>query len=311
MDSRLTNTATALVAALQLAEEHGSVEAALRAAGLDLRDIERFEGLDVELDDALALGFLAGRVGHDPHVRRAHDPTSFVMDRDLVVQRAEGESIMRLPWFEDDLFVGRQIPDIAEMPFHVRDLCTQNYTAALGGEHARFGFTSFGHAYAVEALPVRAEDGGIEAVLAVATPERTYPSAAAAYERTAERLMESADLADKRADLHQLAGRTDHEAAERESARRARAAAARATANAARMQARSGSGPNGGPPNVTAREIEVLVLASHGLTYQDIADQLTISVATVRTHLQNIFVKLGASDKAAAVATALRHGLIE
>jgi len=34
-------------------------------------------------------------------------------------------------------------------------------------------------------------------------------------------------------------------------------------------------------------------------------------VGTVRTHLENIYLKLGVSDKAAAVATALRHGLID
>jgi hypothetical protein len=36
------NTATALLAALRLAREHGSAEAALRAAGIDLPDAERF-----------------------------------------------------------------------------------------------------------------------------------------------------------------------------------------------------------------------------------------------------------------------------
>jgi DNA-binding NarL/FixJ family response regulator len=36
-----------------------------------------------------------------------------------------------------------------------------------------------------------------------------------------------------------------------------------------------------------------------------------VSCATVRTHLQNIYPKLGVCDKAAAVAAALRHDLIE
>jgi DNA-binding NarL/FixJ family response regulator len=36
-----------------------------------------------------------------------------------------------------------------------------------------------------------------------------------------------------------------------------------------------------------------------------------VSSATVRTHLQNVYPKLGVCDKAAAVAAALRHGLIE
>jgi two-component system nitrate/nitrite response regulator NarL len=53
------------------------------------------------------------------------------------------------------------------------------------------------------------------------------------------------------------------------------------------------------------------VLASHGLTSVEIAQQLVLSAGTVRTHLENIYLKLGVSDKAAAVATALRYGLID
>lgn len=45
------------------------------------------------------------------------------MDRNLVVQGAEGESILRLPWFEDGLFVGRELPQISEMPTAVRTRC--------------------------------------------------------------------------------------------------------------------------------------------------------------------------------------------
>jgi DNA-binding NarL/FixJ family response regulator len=310
MDSG-TSTATALVAALRRIEQHGSADAALAAAGVDLSEIERYQAIEVDHGEALALGFLAGRVGYDPRERKADDPTSFVMDRELVVQGAEGESIRRLPWFEDDLFVGQQVPDIREMPFQVRNLCTQNYTAALAGERAKFGFTSYGHRYAVETLPVRGENGAIDAVLAVATPERTHQSAATAYARTAERLIESAARAEQRAALHALAGRTDAADAERATAKRAGVAAERAMANAARLSARDGPGPEAEPPAVTSRELDVLGLASHGLTYGEIAEQLTVSVATVRTHLQNIFMKLGVSDKAAAVATALRHGLIE
>ena len=65
------------------------------------------------------------------------------------------------------------------------------------------------------------------------------------------------------------------------------------------------------PPSITPRETEVLSLASHGLTHCEIAELLCVSSATVRTHLQNIYPKLGVCDKAAAVAAALRHGLIE
>jgi two-component system nitrate/nitrite response regulator NarL len=62
---------------------------------------------------------------------------------------------------------------------------------------------------------------------------------------------------------------------------------------------------------LTSRETEVVLLASHGLTVAEIGDQMAVAPATVRTHLENIYPKLGVSDKAAAVAAALRHGLID
>jgi DNA-binding NarL/FixJ family response regulator len=62
---------------------------------------------------------------------------------------------------------------------------------------------------------------------------------------------------------------------------------------------------------LTAREIEVLQLLAFGHTNKDIAEQLYISPDTVKTHLEHIFEKLGASDRTAAVAEALRRHLIE
>ena len=56
---------------------------------------------------------------------------------------------------------------------------------------------------------------------------------------------------------------------------------------------------------------EVLQLLAFGHTNKDIADQLFISPDTVKTHLEHIFEKLGASDRTAAVAEALRRHLIE
>jgi DNA-binding NarL/FixJ family response regulator len=63
--------------------------------------------------------------------------------------------------------------------------------------------------------------------------------------------------------------------------------------------------------SLTAREIEVLQLLAFGHTNKDIADQLFISPDTVKTHLEHIFEKLGASDRTAAVAEALRRQIIE
>lgn len=62
---------------------------------------------------------------------------------------------------------------------------------------------------------------------------------------------------------------------------------------------------------VTPRELEVLALAANGHSAHDIADHLVISVGTVKTHFQNVYPKLGVADRAAAVATALRLGLID
>ena len=56
---------------------------------------------------------------------------------------------------------------------------------------------------------------------------------------------------------------------------------------------------------LTAREIEVLQLLAFGHTNRDIAERLYISPDTVKTHLEHIFEKLGASDRTAAVAEAL------
>lgn len=58
------------------------------------------------------------------------------------------------------------------------------------------------------------------------------------------------------------------------------------------------------------REIEVLRLVSRGYSNKDIAKQLHISTATVKTHLIHIYGKLGVSDRTAAVTTALEKGIL-
>ena len=64
-------------------------------------------------------------------------------------------------------------------------------------------------------------------------------------------------------------------------------------------------------PTLTARETEVLRLLAEGRTAARIGDELHLSEATVKTHLDNLYEKLGVSDRAAAVATAMRWGLLE
>lgn len=64
-------------------------------------------------------------------------------------------------------------------------------------------------------------------------------------------------------------------------------------------------------PSLTPREREVLQLAADGLTGPGIAEALVIGHATVRTHFRHIYEKLGVGDRSAAVANALRQGMIE
>jgi PAS domain S-box-containing protein len=61
---------------------------------------------------------------------------------------------------------------------------------------------------------------------------------------------------------------------------------------------------------LSARELEVLQLAAQGLSGPVIAERLIISPATVKTHFEHIYEKLGVTDRAAAVAEAMRQGLI-
>jgi two-component system nitrate/nitrite response regulator NarL len=64
-------------------------------------------------------------------------------------------------------------------------------------------------------------------------------------------------------------------------------------------------------PVMTARERETLRLIAEGLSAPDIGNALHLSTATVKTHLQHIYGKLGVSERAAAVAEAMRRGLLE
>jgi two-component system nitrate/nitrite response regulator NarL len=64
-------------------------------------------------------------------------------------------------------------------------------------------------------------------------------------------------------------------------------------------------------PRLTSRELEILALAAQGRSNPQIAGGLHLSAATVKTHLQNVYDKLGVTDRTSAVAVALRQGLLE
>lgn len=61
---------------------------------------------------------------------------------------------------------------------------------------------------------------------------------------------------------------------------------------------------------LSERETAVLSLAAQGDTSKEIGKKLHISEATVKTHLKNIYAKLGVADRAAAVALALERNII-
>ena len=62
---------------------------------------------------------------------------------------------------------------------------------------------------------------------------------------------------------------------------------------------------------LTSREIDVLRLIAAGNANKQIADQLAIGEATVKSHVTNILSKLGANDRAHAVTIGLKRGIIE
>src|SRR5207342_1690663 len=62
------------------------------------------------------------------------------------------------------------------------------------------------------------------------------------------------------------------------------------------------------PCPLSARELDVLRFLSEGLVYKQIAGEMHLSVSTIRTHLHNVYGKIGAVDRAQAVLTARDRG---
>ena len=78
----------------------------------------------------------------------------------------------------------------------------------------------------------------------------------------------------------------------------------------ARRQRRSPKPPTG-LGDLTAREHEVLTLLARGLSNSQIADQLIISDATVKTHVARVLMKLNLADRVQAVIFAYETGLVQ
>jgi LuxR family transcriptional regulator len=64
-------------------------------------------------------------------------------------------------------------------------------------------------------------------------------------------------------------------------------------------------------PNLTPRELRVIQLIAEGMTERCIAKQLDIAIPTAHFHALNVLEKLDAKNRAHAVATAFRRGIIQ
>ncbi|MER5357157.1 response regulator transcription factor [Streptomyces sp. NPDC002785] len=79
---------------------------------------------------------------------------------------------------------------------------------------------------------------------------------------------------------------------------------------ASRLVSRVRTPADRGNESLSAREREVLELVAKGTSNREIAAELFISEATVKTHLTHIFAKLGSKDRAAAVAVGYDRGIL-
>jgi DNA-binding NarL/FixJ family response regulator len=61
---------------------------------------------------------------------------------------------------------------------------------------------------------------------------------------------------------------------------------------------------------LTAREVEVLILLARGMSNKQIAERLVITPKTAGNHVEHIYAKIDASNRAAAAMFAVQHGLL-
>ncbi len=140
------------------------------------------------------------------------DTSVFLLDHDLTVLVADGEAIRRLGWLGEDMFRGRKVAELyAEVPEEVLELCLHNYGLALEGERRAFEFESDGLTFAIQAVPVRAEDGTVESALVVARDVTARAEAERQVARRAGQQRAIAELGRFALESHNL-GQLMHEA---------------------------------------------------------------------------------------------------
>lgn len=73
----------------------------------------------------------------------------------------------------------------------------------------------------------------------------------------------------------------------------------------------AGSPEPGRAEELTERENDVLLAMARGLTNSEIAEELIVGIATVKTHVGSIFLKLGVRDRAGAIVLAFQRGIAD
>ena len=64
------------------------------------------------------------------------------------------------------------------------------------------------------------------------------------------------------------------------------------------------------PEELNVREVEVLCLVAAGLSNQELAERLTVSIYAIQAHLRSIYGKLGVTSRSAATRYAWEHHLV-